>query len=509
MSRVEKILSEIDILVRSRYPLIYILSHEEHRIEKLISRMIKNQKKAFKVWSVTSGLKDYKYHIDVEEEKNDVIETNPIFTDPLELLEHIIKNDEATLFLLKDFHAFLDDFTVIRKLRDAVYKLNASYKNIIIVSPVLKLPEDLQKEICLIDFPLPDHLEIFDLLRDVAKDLKQTNSKLVNLNKEDGLALAKAAQGLTLFEAENVFSKAVVIDSVLDKRDLDLILKEKQQIVRKSGILEYYPSTSNIDDLGGQTKLKKWLSLRGKALFSEEAKKFGIPSPKGILLLGPPGTGKSLTAKAISNFWKLPLLKLDFGKIFSGLVGSSEENMRTAIKTAEGLAPAVLWVDEIEKGLSGEKGGKSDGGTSARVLGTFLTWMQEKESNVFVFATANSIDCLPPELLRKGRFDEIFFLDLPSNKEREEIVKIHLTKRKRDFKIFDLQLLSEKSKGYSGAEIEQSIIEALYNAFYEQRELNTNDIAEALKIMVPLSTTHAETIKGLREWAQTRARMAA
>jgi len=317
-----------------------------------------------------------------------------------------------------------------------------------------------------------------------------------------------AALGLTRFEAENAFARVIVTDKKLDINDIDAILEEKKQAIRKSRLLEYYESKEQFNNVGGLDCLKDWLSKRGVA-FTQKAQEFGLPQPKGILLIGVQGCGKSLTAKAVASLWKLPLLRLDIGTVFSGIVGSSEENMRRAIKTAETLAPIILWIDEIEKGLSGVQSSTfSDAGTSARVFSTFITWLQEKTAPVFVIATANNIQLLPPELLRKGRFDEIFFVDLPSLQERKEIFHIHLKKRKRESEKFDLELLPRESEGFSGAEIEQVIISSMYDAFLENRDINTSDILKNIKQSVPLSITMKENIEETRNWARYRTRCA-
>ncbi len=495
-------LTEIGTLIRARYPILYLLTHEEIRLETLIGSLAKKQNKQLFTWTATQGLRQYQDQ-SVTDHKPQVGAHN----DPVEILNHIQTVNIAAIFLLKDFHPFLEDPHVIRRLRDAAHDLKGTYKNILIASPRLSLPIELEKEITLIDIPLPDTNELAELLKSVCTTVAQKNRSAVKLNNDEAWALVRAAQGLTLTEAENAFAKAVVNDSVIDARDVNLVLKEKQQIIRKSGILEFYPAESKLAEVGGLHNLKYWLSLRGKA-FSAKATEFGLPPPKGVLLLGAPGCGKSLTAKAVANSWQMPLLRLDFGKIFSGLVGSSEENMRRALKVAEGVAPAVLWIDEIEKGLAGGTSGNSDGGTAARVFGTFLTWMQEKASKVFVVATANKIDALPPELLRRGRFDEIFFMDLPQSKAREEIAAIHLSKRKRKVPSFDLSAIVASTEGFSGAEIEHSIVEGLFAAYNENRELETKDILKAAKETVPLSTTYAEELKKSREWAKNRARPA-
>lgn len=493
-----EIFADISVLIQSRCPLIYLTSHEEERVMKNLSLLATELNKKIYSWSVTTGL------IELNVNEDEISDLNS-FNDPLEILSHISSSNEKALFVLKDFHFYMEDFTVIRKLRDLFTGLKTSYKNIILLSPCLKLPMDLNKEISVVDIPLPSSKEFLELINEIKNSLQ---SQMVDIDEKDINILAKAAHGLTLAEAENVFSKMIVCEKKLSKKGLPYILNEKRQIVRKSGILEFYPASNRIHDLGGFSFLKKWLEERGQALFSLKAKKYGLPEPKGILLLGPPGTGKSLTAKVVSNYWQLPLLKLDFGKIFSGLVGSSEENMREALKTAEGLSPSILWVDEIEKGLSGGSSSGSDGGTAARVFGSFLTWMQEKKSTVFVIATANDISKLPPELLRKGRFDEIFFLDLPKDKEKEEIFSIHLTKKGRDPKKFDLKSFSTAAKEFTGAEIEQTVTDALFQSFNLQKELGNEDILFAIKQCIPLSTTYSTELTALREWAKLRAKKA-
>ncbi|HEU4752735.1 MAG TPA: AAA family ATPase, partial [Armatimonadota bacterium] len=294
----------------------------------------------------------------------------------------------------------------------------------------------------------------------------------------------------------------------LTEEDLPIILSEKEQTIRKSGLLEYYRAATSLEQIGGMDVLKDWLTKRSIA-FDEQAKQYGLPAPKGVLLIGVQGCGKSLTAKAIAGFWGLPLLRLDVGRLFNSLVGSSEENVRTAIRVAESVAPAVLWVDEIEKSMSGSQSSAySDGGTSARVLSSFLTWLQEKTAPVFVVATANSIDQLPPELLRRGRLDETFFVDLPDIREREEILRIHLENRGRAAAEFDLSLLAESTDGFSGAEIEQCVIAGLFDAYSAGAPLSDEILTRCARDTVPLSRTMKEPIDRLRAWAEGRARRA-
>lgn len=403
------------------------------------------------------------------------------------------------------------DYDLVRKLRDLVpdLKVSAVRKNIFFIAPEAIIPETLQKDITICDFPLPALEEIKKKLDSMLAQNKKVKTE--TLTPEAKEKLCKAALGLTMQEAENAFALAMVNDGKVDENDINIIMDEKMQVIKKTGILEFVRTNFTIDDIGGLDNLKSWLLKRNNS-WSEKAKKYSLPAPKGVLITGVPGCGKSLTAKAMSAIWKLPLLRLDLGKIFSGLVGSSEENMRRAIATAEAVAPSILWVDEIEKGLSGVNSG-NDSGVSSRIFGQFLTWMQEKEAPVFVIATANNISNLPPELLRKGRFDEIFFVDIPTFNERIEIFKLHLKKRLKNNEIAGeitidntlLQKLASMTEGFIGAEIEQVVISALYEAFFENRALTFNDLEKTIKNTVPLSTTQKEQILTLRAWANVRA----
>jgi SpoVK/Ycf46/Vps4 family AAA+-type ATPase len=346
------------------------------------------------------------------------------------------------------------------------------------------------------------------LLDRIIREVRDNPNVKVKVDDESREKVLQAALGLTLAEAENVFAKTIVTDGVLDSNDVSAIYAEKRQIIRKSGLLEYYDVDEAFGDVGGLQELKKWLGRRNRA-FSAEAASFGLPAPKGILLLGVQGCGKSLTAKAVAGKWKLPLLRFDIGKMFGSLIGSSEENIRRAIQVAESVSPAILWVDEIDKAFAGVGGGGgSDAGTSSRVFGTFLTWLSEKTSPVFVIATANDISHLPPELLRKGRLDEIFFVDLPNAEERREIFSIHIQKRNRKPEQFDLDTLVTRSLGFSGAEIEQVIISALHDAFYEGTDLTDASLLQAVDETIPLARTMDKEIIELQEWASDRARRA-
>ncbi len=499
-------------LFRARFPAIYISTYEEKRICDLLEEISDNEaliktKRSVFTWSQTQGM--------ISMSGKSAGDTKA----PLKALEFIEDYKNPAIFILKDFHVFFGvgnrapDTVVIRKIRDLVISLKESDqpKNIVFISPMLVLPDDLQKDVTVVDYDLPTVEEIrqlFDELTAANRDRIQ-----ITRNEKDAFALCKAAQGLTLQEAENAFARAMVEKGALTANELDVIMDEKYQVIKKTGILEFIKSDMNIDDVGGLENLKRWLIKRNRS-WLDDAKKYHLPAPKGVLITGIAGCGKSLLAKAISSMWKLPLLRLDMGRIFSGIVGSSEENMRKAIKTAEAVAPSILWIDEIEKGFGSANSSSGDSGTSARIFGTFLTWMQEKTKPVFVVATANKIDSLPAELLRKGRFDEIFFVDLPTQRERVDIFRLHLSKRLKDNEIgirFDynddtlLNDFAEKTEGFGGAEIEQIIVAALFEAFANERTLEIEDIYKAIRTAVPLSVTQAEQITQIRAWANVRA----
>ena len=483
---------EISTLIRARYPIIYVVSWEEGRVDHAIAEMARPAKKVY-TWSITRGLQP-------------APAAGGAALTVLAALEYVERCAEDAIFVFRDLHASINDSIIIRRLRDLASQLKNTRKTVIIVAPILRLPAELEKDVTVVDYSLPSYDELGELL-DVIIDKMRRDGAEVNtdLTSETREQVIKAAQGLTLSEAENVFARSLV-----EKRafDVETILSEKEQIVRKSGLLEYYPATAKFADVGGMDVLKDWLKNR-KSGFTQKARDFGLPEPRGILLLGVQGCGKSLSCKAVASLWNLPLLRLDVGKIFSGIVGSSEQNIRRAIQVAESVAPVVLWMDEMEKGFAGVQSSPfSDAGTTSRVFGTFITWLQEKTAPVFVVATANDVSQLPPELLRKGRFDEIFFVDLPEAKERDEIFRIHLSKRKRDPGKFDIAAFAAASDGFSGAEIEQVIVSSLFDAFGSGADLTNEIILKSIDESVPISVTMAEQIAGLRMWAEKRARKA-
>jgi len=497
---IKKVNDKLEILIRARYPVINIVSWEERRVEEALIEIARKRNKGLYLWTATDGLSSPMIGGHFSES----------LKHPIAVLDHIMKSKEpSVIFVLKDFHPFMGEPMVIRKIKDVADAIRKSRNTLVLLGPEPKIPPELEKIITIVDYPLPDFQELDGLLNELINAVKKNPNVVIDLTPETKEKIIKAAMGLTRQESESAFAKALVQNNRLGEEDIDVILSEKEQIIRKSGILEYYHSTDKFSHIGGLQKLKNWFIKRSSA-FTERAREYGLPQPKGILLLGVQGCGKSLCAKVVSSLWNLPLLRLDIGRVFSGIVGSSESNMRRAILIAETLSPCILWIDEIEKGLAGiRSSGMSDGGTTARIFATLLSWMQEKTKPVFVISTANDISQLPPELLRKGRFDEIFFVDLPNTLERKQILNIHLRKRGRDPADFDLKSLIEASRGFSGAEIEQAIISSMYDAFADnEREINSADILKSLKETYPLSKTMADRIDELRQWARDRARMA-
>ncbi|MUL37447.1 AAA family ATPase [Gloeocapsopsis dulcis] len=489
---------ELNVLIQAQYPLIYLVTSEEERAEQAISMIaqMRPQRRIF-VWTVTHGIVEYG-------QPRNITQHNTV--SPEAAIEWVIRQKEASIFIFKDLHPFIDSPATTRWLRDAIASFKGTQKTIILMSPLQQIPIELEKEVVVLDFALPDMTELNDVL---SRQLEQSrNRKLSTAAREK---LLKAALGLTRDEAEKVYRKAqVYTKGQLTENEVDIVLSEKKQLIRRNGILEFIEEDETLEAVGGLEELKRWLKQRSNA-FTERAREYGLPQPKGMLILGVPGCGKSLIAKTTSRLWGLPLLRLDMGRVYDGsMVGRSEANLRNALKTAESISPAILFIDELDKAFAGGTGSAdSDGGTSSRIFGSFLTWMQEKTSPVFVMATANRVERLPGEFLRKGRFDEIFFVDLPNAEERKEIFHIHLVKRKRDISRFDLEQLAKVADGFSGAEIEQALIAAMYEAFAQDREFTQLDIIAAIKATLPLSRTMTEQVTALRDWARQRARPAA
>lgn len=471
------------MLSRSGYPLVYIVTQEEDRALRLVDAAAQAAKRPMVRWSASLGFPG----------------AEEIEHDPSAAIESLASITEPSFFVMLDLHPYLKDPAVVRRLRDRLNESVTRRQTIVVIAPVLALPPDLEKESAVIDLPLPKQAELDEELKKVAK--------LERIEIPEDLAdkAVRSALGLSLNEAGRVFRKVLVLRKGLSDQDLRLIVEEKKNVLRKTDVLEFHELGTSLSDVGGLGEMKRWLAARTEA-FGDEAREFGLPPPKGLLLLGVQGCGKSLSAKAVAELWKFPLLRLDVGAMFSGTGGSSPEAaMREAIKVSESLAPVVLWIDEIEKGFAQTDGDES----SSRVFGSFITWLAEKKAEVFVVATANDVSGLPPELLRRGRFDEIFFIDLPNQHERMEILKVHVKKRGRQPERYPiLQRLAKESEHFSGAELEQVVVGALYNAFAEKREMSDQDLALSMKTTVPLYMTYEEKIKALRDWAKTRARPA-
>jgi hypothetical protein len=472
---------QLKTYLQARFTLIVITTPEEERALDAIKTVCQQTQRDCLTWDVADGFQVLLGS-----------RTAPPARDPLTALEQVEQVEESSLFVLKDFHELWDDPRIRRKLRNVSQRLKYTTTSLIITATTAQVPVSLGNEAVVLELNPPDT----DQMSAVLDELTQAPGVKVNLTPLGREKLVQAALGLTAAQAQRVFAKAVVHDGVLDDRDIDIVTQEKKQIIRQSRALEFYAVTETPDDVGGLGVLKNWLQTRERA-FTHEARAYGLPAPKGIALIGIPGTGKSLTAKMIGGLWRLPLLRLDVGALFGSLVGESEERTRRALRVAETVAPAVVWIDEMEKALAH---GGLDSGTSTRVFATILTWMQEKTAPCFVVATANDIASLPPELLRKGRFDEIFFLDLPTLEERQEIFTVHLRKRHRLPQDYDIPRLAGAAEGYTGAEIEQAIIDAMYAGFNREEEFTTDDIALALRQQVPLSVSQRETIEGLRDW---------
>ena len=480
-------LNEFVLLLKARYPIIYISTSEEERIEYLINYCAKKYvNRTYYSWDFVDGYQG---------NPND---TGFAARNPLEALDLIDKLTPATasLFVLRDYDNFLKDFSVVRKLKNLSRSLKTQPKNIIIVSQEINIPDSLKEFITVIEFPLPNYSEILEELNRLLSSLQQ------DIEKEIINEIATACQGLSLERIRRVLSKVIAKYGEINESSPNLILQEKKQIIQQTQLLEFCLKDKGIKDLGGLDNFKEWLKLREKA-FSQEAISYGLPYPKGLLLVGVQGTGKSIAAKIIAQEWKLPLLRLDFGRLFASLIGQSEQRVRKMIEIAEALAPCVLWVDEIDKAFAGAQS-SGDSGTTSRVLATFITWLSEKTSPVFVVATANNIELIPPEILRKGRFDEMFFLNLPTREEREAIFEVHLNKyRPGKTKDFQTPLLGQVSKEFSGAEIEQVVIDAMRIGFNENREFTNEDILISTQNLVPLARTRSKEIDLLIEWAES------
>ncbi|MDY6803800.1 MAG: AAA family ATPase [Cyanobacteriota bacterium] len=485
-------MAQLNLMIRARYPLLYIVAAEEEPVEKILNKIadLSNPKRRVLMWDLVRGWDDNK----------------TAKGSAMAALNRIASTDDDlnTIFVLKDLH-FILKFPlneryapVIRELKNVTRELKRSRNVLILMSHALEVPPELSEEVTVIDFSLPGIEEINYLIETL---VKPENLKVTGLAKEQ---LVKACQGLSRARIRRVLALALASKQQVDDSDIEKVLEEKKQAIRQTGILEFFQTAESLKNVGGLQNLKSWVKMR-KDAFTEEARRYGIPNPKGVLLVGIQGTGKSLSAKTIAHEWRLPLLRLDSGRLFGGIVGESESRVRQMIQLTEAIAPCVLWIDEIDKAFGNISSGMDgDSGTSRRVFGSLITWMQEKTTPVFIVATANNVRILPAELLRKGRFDEIFFLNLPNETERQDIFKVHLHRlRPSRVREFDLGLLARQAKDFSGAEIEQVIIDAMHIGFGSRRDFSNEDIVRAIKETVPLATVAKEQIEDLKQWAAT------
>ena len=508
-SELSPLARQVQSYVCARFPLLYLVSWEEERVLRELEQVAIAQRKRCYVWSETEGVRNVALSHD-RQEAEDRRAREPAAVLARILYEVREGRDKAakngSLYVLFDLHAHLEKPAIRRRLRELSQALVASKTTLVILAPRLRLPMELEKEVTVVDVPLPTRAELDAHLEQILATGKLPSALDARQREE----LIRSAQGMTLREFEQSLALASGEHGELGADAIPLVLRAKEQSVRTSGVLELVRWEEGFEEVGGLDQLKGFLSHR-KDAFSADAREFGLPAPRGLCLIGVQGCGKSLSAKAVARYYQLPLLRFDVGRVFAGLVGKSEENVRTALRLAESIAPCVLWIDELEKSLAGSKSSAvSDAGTTSRVISTITTWLQERgDIGVYVVATANDISNLPPELLRKGRFDEIFFVDLPAAAERAQILAIHLRKRKRDADTFDLERIASETEGFSGAELEEVVISGLYKAFADgRRELSTHDLLQSTAQMVPLSQTMREQVDHLRSWARGRARSA-
>jgi SpoVK/Ycf46/Vps4 family AAA+-type ATPase len=485
-------LADLELLIRSRYGLIHIDTVEEERAALLLRHVSDRLTLPFFTWSRTRGLcRDG--HL------NGVYETQ----EPAQALAHIVGSQMAGLYLFPAFDGLATNELIVHRLKEVAAELGSRHGALILTGTALELHETVRRLIAVMALPEPGPAEFRSLVEQIARDVGRTQSVDIQLTKEDETRLLTALRGLTLLEAGKVLTKAMVEDRRLTADDIVHVIDAKKQIVEREGVLEYYPAEQSLAEVAGLAGLKEWLRKRRNILSDPvRAAEFGLSFPRGVLLIGVPGCGKSLCARAVATEWGLPLLRLDTGSLYNKFIGETENNFRRAMRTAERLAPCVLFIDELEKAFAA--GGSADGGVSMRVLGTFLSWLQDRKPDVFVVATANDVSRLPPEFLRKGRFDETFFVDLPDADTRTEILRIHLKRRGQDPNAFRLDLVTTATHTFSGAEVEQVIVSALYTAFNDGSALTTEHLLREAAGTRPLATMMAEKIQALREWAKDR-----
>jgi SpoVK/Ycf46/Vps4 family AAA+-type ATPase len=484
---------ELALLVNSDYPIIYMETWEEARATEILALVAQDLGVPLYVWTVTSGLAR--------------MGGAPIYNtdEPGQALATVSSVTGNALFLLKDFHKYLEQDVVVRKMRDLAQQFRRARRSIIISAPVVNIPIELEKDTARFSLGLPTEPELTQLVVTTVRDLMGKYRFKNELTQDQMPDLLRSLRGLTLDEARRILMQAILETARFDLGTVDRVREAKSKLIKDQGVIEFLKPESGLGSVGGLTRLKAWLEKRRGAL-TPEAMRFGLEPPKGILIFGVQGCGKSLCAKAVAREWNMPLLKFDTSSLLEKYIGESEKNLRKSFQVAEAVAPAILWIDEIEKMFpSAALTSDADGGLSMRLFGAFLTWMQEKKSPVFIVATSNNISSLPPEFLRKGRFDEIFFVDLPDAEERKTIFTLHLSRHKQDPAKFDLAGLAAAAQGFSGAEIEQAVSSALYSAFTQKTPLTAEMIVKEIQSTYPLSVTMKEKIDALREWARERA----
>jgi hypothetical protein len=484
---------ELRLLIRSRHPILYVETHEEERFVRLLVLACRELELAFFTWSVTDGLFRYGFGTSIYDT-----------AEPAKALKHIRAARIPAVYLLRDFQPYLDDPGIVRGLREVAQEGSGCHVTLVLSAPSLDLPEELRKLAARYRLTLPDETEVRRAVHETLLELSRNQRFVARLSSSEMQRFVRNLRGLTLAEIRRVVSRCVLDDNVLDAADLPRALEAKRQRVEESGILEFYEVGDEVSPLGGLRNLKSWLA-RARAGYSEKARALGLSPPRGVLFVGVQGCGKSLAAKTVAREWGMPLVRLDPGRLFDKYVGESEKKLRDAFAAAEAVSPVVLWIDEIEKAFAGSGAADADAGLSRRLFGAFLTWLSEKKASVFVAATANDLSATPPELLRKGRFDEIFFIDLPDDEERRDIFSIHLGRRRQVLGRFDLARLAGASAGFSGAEIEQAVVSALYGLLASDgAELATEHVLAELAQTVPLSRSRAEDIAALRAFARGR-----
>jgi len=490
-------LEDLQLLIKSRYSIIVLETSEEDRAEALLRRLAVRLGLPFFSWSPTKGLRR-------DGNESGIYGT----TDPGQALANVEASRLSALYHFEGLGDFLEDKVLATRLRDAAEPLSKSTGALVLTGVAVALPEAVKPMAATLRLPSPQLSDYRDLLQRVVKDLSVRLPVQVAMKSEDFARLLNNLKGLTLMEAERILTRAIVEDGKLSPEDISAVVEAKKAVVEREGVLEYFPAEESLADIADLAGLKAWLAER-RAILTDPARAagFGLAFPKGVLLLGVPGCGKSLCAKAVAREWGLPLLKLDPGSLYNKYVGESEKNFKKAMAMAERLAPTVLWIDELEKAFSAS-GDSEDGGLSLRIFGTFLSWLQDRKGDVFVVATANDVSLLPPEFLRKGRFDEIFFVDLPDAEARRATFAIHLKKRGKDPALYDLSRLARATEGFGGSEVEQSIVAGLYTAFSGHRELTTETLLEEIARTKPIAQTMGEKIQWLREWAKDRTRSA-